>query len=102
MAEDPGYRLSLDAKVRGGYLALDPTITAPAGKTLRYDLVTRKQGRSGTSNTRQGGSVTVGGNGRASLSTVTVSVGEGERCEVSIEVYEGARLVASQSFSHPR
>lgn len=102
MADEPGYRLSMGAEVRGNMLALAPTITAPAGKTLRYDFVTRKSGRSGTSNTRQGGKVRVDGAGRASLSKVSVSVAEGERCEVSVKVYDGERLVAAQSLNHPQ
>lgn len=103
MAGEPGYRLSMGAEVQGNMLALAPTITAPAGKTLRYELVTTKSGRSGnSSNTRQGGSVKVDEAGQASLSKVSVSVGEGERCEVSLKVYDGTRLVASDAITHSR
>lgn len=102
MADEPGYRLSMGAEMRGDTLVIAPTIAAPAGTALRYDVVTRKSGRSGTSNTRQGGSVTVDADGGASLSRVTVSVAAGERCEVSVQVYEGSRLVAAKSMAYPQ
>lgn len=102
MADEPGYRLSMGAEVRGGTLVIAPTVAAPAGKALRYELVTQKSGRSGNSNTRQSGSITADVEGKAALSRVSVSLAEGERCQVTVRVYEGSRLVASQDYRHPR
>src|SRR3954453_16219973 len=96
MADEPGYHLSVAGEIRGNILAIAPIIAAPAGQTLRYDIVTSKSGRSGTSKTRQAASVKVSEDGNASLSKVNVSVGAEERCEVSIEVYDGNRLVAAR------
>ena len=88
-------------RVRGGTLKVEPVITAPAGKKLRYDVVTKRSGRSGNSNSSQGGNVTVGDNGKASLSQVSVSVAPQDRYEVSVEVYDGSRLVAAKTLRHP-
>lgn len=102
LANLPGYDLSLGAEVRGGTLKVAPIVTAPAGAKLRYDVTTTRTGRSGNSNSRQSGNVTVGNDGKASLSQVAVSVSEQDRYEVRVEVYDGGRLVASETLTHPR
>lgn len=79
-----------------------PKITAPAGKKLRYDVVTTRTGRSGNSNSRQSGKVTVGQDGTASLSQVSVSVSPQDRYEVHLEVFDGSRLVAEKTLKHPQ
>ena len=101
LANTPGYEVSLGAELRGGSLHVSPTITAPAGKKLRYDVVTTRTGRSGNSNSRQSGDVSVGQDGKASLSQVSVSVTPQDRYEVRVELYDGAQLVASESLRHP-
>jgi hypothetical protein len=102
LAKMPGYDLSLGAEVRDGTLKVAPTVTAPAGAKLRYDVTTTRTGRSGNSNSRQSGNVTVGDDGTASLSQVAVSVSEQDRYEVHVDVYDGKRLVASQTLKHPQ
>jgi PPE-repeat protein len=101
LANVPGYDLSLGAEVRGGTLKVAPIVTAPAGAKLRYDVTTTRTGRSGNSNSRQSGNVTVGNDGKASLSQVAVSVTEQDRYEVQVEVYDGGRLVAAETLRHP-
>ena len=102
LANAPGYDLSLGAEVRGGTLKVAPVVTAPAGAKLRYDMTTTRTGRSGNSNSRQSGNVTVGDDGKASLSQVAVSVSEQDRYEVRVEVYDRGRLVASDALTHPK
>ena len=63
LANAPGYDLSLGAEVLGGTLKIAPVVTAPAGAKLRYDMTTTRTGRSGNSNSRQSGNVTVGDDG---------------------------------------
>jgi hypothetical protein len=101
LAKVPGYDLSLGAEVRDGTLKVAPTVTAPAGAKLRYDVTTTRTGRSGNSNSHQSGNVTVGDAGKASLSQVSVSVSPQDRYEVRVEVFDGARLVASETLRHP-
>jgi Thin aggregative fimbriae synthesis protein len=102
LANPGGYDLSLGAEVRNGMLKVAPTVSAPAGAKLRYDVTTTRIGRSGNSNSRQSGDVTVGDDGKASLSQVAVSVSEQDRYEVRVEVYDGGRLVAAQTLKHPQ
>lgn len=102
LANAPGYDLSLGAEVRGGTLEVAPILTAPAGAKLRYDVTTTRTGRSGNSNSRQSGNVTVGGDGKASLSQVSVNVGPQDRYEVHVEVFEGERVVAAKTLRHPQ
>jgi hypothetical protein len=101
LANAPGYDLSLGTEVRGGTLKVAPIVTAPAGAKLRYDVTTTRTGRSGNSNSRQSGNVTVGDDGKASLSQVAVSVSTQDRYEVHVEVYDGGRLVAAETLRHP-
>lgn len=101
-AAEPGYDLSLGAEVRAGTLNVEPTIIAPAGKRLRYDVITTRTGRSAQHSSRQSGNVTVGPDGKAVLSHYSVSVGSQDRYEVKVEVYEGSRLVAAQTLRHPQ
>ena len=101
LANMPGYDLSLGAEVRGGTLKVAPIVTAPAGAKLRYDVTTTRTGRSGNNNSRQSGNVTVGNDGKASLSQVAVSASEQDRYEVRVEVYDGGRLVAAETLRHP-
>ena len=102
LANTPGYDLSLGAEARDGMLKVAPIITAPAGANLRYDVTTTRTGRSGNSNSRQSGNVTVGHDGTASLSQVAVSVSEQDRYQVHVDVYDGKRLVASETLKHPQ
>jgi hypothetical protein len=102
LADAPGYDVSLGAEVRDGTLKVARVLTAPAGKKLRYDMVTTRTGRSGDHNSRQSANVTVGADGKAALSQVVVSVTEQDRYEVKVEVYEGKQLVAAETLKHPQ
>ena len=102
LANAPGYDLSLGTEARAGTLKVAPVVTAPAGAKLRYDVTTTRVGSSGKSTSRQSGNVTVGGDGKASLSQVAISVSEQDRYEVRVEVYDGAKLVASETLTHPK
>ena len=101
LANAPGYDLSLGAEVSGGTLNVAPTITATAGTKLRYDVTITRTGRSGNNNSHQSGTVTVGNDGKASLSQLSVSVTPQDRYEVHVDVFDGSRLVASATIRHP-
>jgi hypothetical protein len=91
-----GYELALNAQPRNGGISVAPTIAAPPGTKLRYEIVASKRGRS-SGDSRQAGNVTVGSSGTASLSKLSFSVGAGEKCEIAVKVYEADKLVAAQS-----
>ena len=102
LANAPGYDLSLGADVSGGTLKVAPTLTGPAGAKLRYDMTTTRTGRSGNNNSRQSGTVTLGDDGKASLSQVSVNVTPQDRYTVHIEVYDGQQVVAAKTLRHPK
>lgn len=96
------FDISLGAEVRGGTLKVAPVITGPAGRKVRYDMLTTRTGPSGNHNSRQSADVTVGPDGKAALSQVAVSVKDQDRYQVKVEVYDGTQLVASQTLEHPK
>ena len=96
VASPSGYELTLNAEQRNGGISLAPTIEAPPGTRLRYEIVASKRGRS-SGDSRQAGTVTVGSSGTASLSKLSFSVAPGEQCEIAVKVYEADKLVAAQS-----
>jgi Thin aggregative fimbriae synthesis protein len=102
MADTSGYKLRMDSSVEGGKLIVAPQIAAPAGAKLRYEMVSTKQGAAGKSNTSQSGGVTVGADGTAKLSTLSLGVGPNDRYLVTIKVFDGAKLVAEEVLRYPQ
>jgi hypothetical protein len=101
IAEDAGYELRLASSVEAARLTLMPVIAAPAGRQLRYEMVSTKQGAAGMSNTRQSGGVVVGADGSARLSSLSLGVGPDDRYVVTVKVFDGARLVAEDVLRYP-
>lgn len=102
MANEPGYELRVNSKVEGGTLTVAPRVTAPAGARLRYEVVSSKQGSSGQSNSSQSGNATVGPDGSAKLSTLSVSVGPQDKYVLTVKVFDGAKLVAEEVWRYPK
>ena len=100
MADEPGYKLHIDSSVEAAKLTVIPVITAPAGSRLRYEMVSSKEGASGSSSTRQAGGVMVGADGTAKLSTLKLGVGAADHYLITVKVYDGAKLVAEGFFNH--
>jgi hypothetical protein len=95
------YRLDLGTSVRGGSLKVEPHITGPAGKALRYEMVVTRESQGGRSNSRQSGSVRLDERGAADLASNAVSVNPGDKYRVEVRVFEAYRLVAQESARHP-
>ena len=96
LASAAQYELSLNAERRGGDFSIAPSVEGPPGARLRYEIEARRQGRS-SGRSQQGGQVVLGRDGSATLSQMSFSVGAQDRCEVTVKLYEGKRLVASES-----
>src|SRR5205823_13754931 len=79
MANEPGYKLRIDSTVEASKLIVVPVVAGPAGSRLRYEMVSSKEGKAGNSNTSQGGGVTVGTEGSAKLSTLSLGIGPDDR-----------------------
>ena len=98
---DAAYRLDMGTSVREGSLHVEPRVTGPAGKALRYEMQVTRQSGAGRSNSRQAGSVRLDENGTARLASNSMSVGPHDAYRVEVKLYEGGRLVAQQSLRHP-
>jgi hypothetical protein len=102
MADEPAYRLRIDFTMEASKLIVVPVIAGPAGRQLRYEMVSSKQGRSGRSNTSQSGGVTVGVDGSAKLSTLRLGVGADDRYLVTVKVFDRGKLVAEDALRYPQ
>lgn len=102
MADQSGYRLSLEPSFGENQLVLSPRIAARPGETLRYEIVATKVGRSGKSNTSQSGRVVVDASGSALLSTLRLGVVADDRCSIAVKVFDGQKLVAEQTLQYPQ
>lgn len=95
------YRLDPGASVRDGTLQVTPKVRGPAGATLDYEIETRKQGTSGSSNSSQSGSVRLGPDGAAQLATTSVSVTPRDRYRIHVKLLEDGRVVAEEEVRYP-
>jgi Thin aggregative fimbriae synthesis protein len=98
---DSAYKLDLGASVEQGSLKVEPTIIGPAGKAVRYEMDVKREGRGGTSNSSQSGTVQLGSDGRAQLASNSVSVTPADTYRVTVRVFDGGRVVAEQSTRYP-
>lgn len=100
-ATDSAYRVDPGTSVGNGSLRVEPSVTGPAGKSLRYEMEVRREGRSGTSNSNQAGNVRLDERGHAQLASSSVSVRPNESYEVVVRLFDQDRLVAQESVRHP-
>jgi len=98
---DAGYQLDLGARVEGGSLRVEPTVSGPPDKALRYEMRVRREAGAGSSNSSQSGTVRLDDGGHAQLASNAVSVGPNDRCEVTVRLLDGNRVVAEQSARYP-
>lgn len=101
MADPARYVLSIEAALREGTLSVSPRLEAPPGSVLRYEIVSVKEGSSGSTRARQSGRVIAGRDGVATLATLRLGVAPADRCEVAVTVYEGQRIVAERIVRYP-
>lgn len=98
---DAAYRLDMGTSVHGGSLKVEPTVTGPANKTMRYEMQVRREGSGGSSNSSQSGTVRLDDSGEGRLASSSVSVSPSDRYVVTVKLYDGPELVAQQSAKYP-
>jgi hypothetical protein len=76
-------------------------VYGPAGKELRYEVDVRRAAGAGKANISQSGTVRLDNDGRGALSSNAVTLGPGERYDMTVRVFDGSRLVAEQTASRP-
>jgi hypothetical protein len=102
LAADPAYRADLGISMVSGTLRVEPTIMGPGGKTLRYEMNIRREGKGGTSATSQAGTVRLDGAGKGEFAYNSLSISPGDRYTITLKVYDGDRLVASEQAVEPK
>ena len=95
------YHVDLGASLDHGSLKVQPVVSGPAGKVLRYEMTVRRESGAGASSSNQSGSVTLGGDGSAQLGSSSVSVSPGQRYRVSVRLLDHGERVAEDSASFP-
>jgi hypothetical protein len=101
MAMSSSVQVWTEVTTEGELWAVLPHIKGPAGSALRYEMVTKKSGRSGTTNTRQSGNVLVNTDGSGTLAQLKIGVGPDDQCDIDIKVYDGNTLTASLDLHLP-
>ena len=94
IADESDYRLWAESALRDRLWVVVPHLAAPPGRTVSYQIVSSKHGRSGKSETRQSGVVTIGPEGSAVLAGLRLGVAPEEQAEVVVKVFDGLREVA--------
>ena len=98
---DAAYQLDLGASVEAGSLKVEPTVSGPPDKALRYEMRVRREGSAGSSNQSQSGTVKLDDDGRAQLASSAVSVGPNDHYVVTVRLLDGSHVVAEQSARYP-
>ena len=102
LAADPAYKLDLGLSLRGGSLRVEPVVTGPAGKQLRYQLDIKRDAQGRSASTSQAGTVRLDNSGKGQFAYNAVTVNKGDRYTVTAKVYDGDRLVASEQAVEPK
>lgn len=98
---DPAYQLDLGTQLRDRSLKVEPSVTGPAGKRVRYEISVVRDAGAGASSSRQAGGARLDEKGYARLASTSVSVQPGEEYAVTVKLFEGDRLVAEESLRRP-
>lgn len=98
---DSPYQLDLGATVEGGSLKVQPTVSGPPDKPLRYEMRVRREGSAGATNSSQSGTVRLDSEGQAYLASNSVSVGPNDHYVVTVRLLDAGRVVAEQSAQYP-
>ena len=100
-AESP-YRVDIGTtEQRDGSVRVEPRVTGPAGKSVRYEVEVRRGSQGAKANSSQSGSVRLDDAGKAQLSSNAVRLSRGEQYEMNVRLFESGRLVAEQSARRP-
>lgn len=101
MAASSEVRLWAEVTRDGNRWTVVPHVAADAGRALRYEMSTSKEGPSGRSSTRQGGHLALQGDSERSLATVQIELGAHDHCEVVLRVLDGDVPVGDLSLQLP-
>jgi hypothetical protein len=95
-------RLWTEVLNQGELWTVVPHVEAPAASALRYEILAKKVGHAGRSNTSQSGKLTVGAEGSSALSSLRIGVGPEDSCDVDVTVFSDTDVVAKLTLHLPR
>ncbi|MEN8177690.1 MAG: curli-like amyloid fiber formation chaperone CsgH [Pseudomonadota bacterium] len=95
------HRAWLEKSYDGERLVVAAYVEAAHAVKLNYKLVSSKSGKSGNSNTKQAGSVTVADGETHRLMQLRLGVNKQDRYDLKLQVFEQGQLVAEDSLSYP-
>jgi hypothetical protein len=98
---DSTYKLDLGRAVEHGSVRVEPAVSGPPGKVLRYEMTVEREGAAGHSTSNQSGTVKLGADGNGRLASNSMSIAAGDRYRVSVRVTDGDRVVAEDSAKIP-
>ena len=101
MGETTRYALRISTETEGDRLKVVPYIEASDAAALRYEVISRKEGPSGTASTRQAGSVQVACCAPAAASQLTLRVRREDRYVITVRLYAAGRQVAERTVIYP-
>lgn len=101
IANEASVRLWSQVSNTGNMWTVVPHVDAPAGRVFGYEIAADKTGDSGTSKTRQTGTVSMPATATASLSSLTIGIAPHEHCVIEIKLFEGSKTIDSQTLTLP-
>lgn len=102
MADSPNFSAKIDTMIENDVLVVVPHIEADTSATLRYELLARKEGKSGISNSTQGGMVAVSQGKPQFFSRLELGLAPADRYAITLSIYDGKKLVARDAVSYPK
>ncbi len=102
MAE-PSFAVQMGVTLVDNQLLVTPQVSTDGPKaSLHYELHVHKKGPSGTTTTRQDGTVTIPTSESKSLLRLTLRVAPTDTYSINLQVFQGERLVAQGAIHYPQ
>ena len=98
-AQEEGYRAWIEIRGGGPGMEIVPFCEAPLEGQVRYQLVTRKKGRSGTSSSTQSGRVSLKAGEKKGLCRVGLNIQPGDEYRLHLKIFKDGRVVAEEKKS---
>ncbi|MBB5214322.1 curli-like amyloid fiber formation chaperone CsgH [Parapusillimonas granuli] len=99
---DSDIQAWLEAASRAQPSLIVPYVRSGHQATLRYRVEASKEGRSGKSVLKQGGSVTIYPGQAVNLGTMSLTREAGDVCSVVLSLYEKEKIVGNYRFDCPQ
>jgi hypothetical protein len=101
MGDTARYALRITTEIDGDRLNVVPYVEASEAATLRYEMVSRKDGPAGSSASRQTGSIQVVCCAPKAASRLMLRVRPEDRYTITVRLFAGDRQVAEQTIRYP-